>query len=76
MIGERLARVRERVARAARKAGRDPDEITIVAVSKVKPAADIVAAYEAGQRHFGESYVQEFQRKRPSYLRSPAPSSI
>lgn len=55
--------MRERIAAAAERAGRSPDEITLVAVSKVKPAEDILAAYEAGQRHFGESYVQEFQRK-------------
>ena len=35
-----------------------------MAVSKIKPAADILAAYDAGQRHFGESYVQEFEAKR------------
>ena len=64
MIKERLALIRKRVADAARKIGRDPNEITIVAVSKVKPVADIVTAYEAGQRHFGESYIQEFQSKR------------
>lgn len=74
MIGERLARVQDRVALAARKVGRDPDEITIVAVSKVKPAADIVAAYEAGHRHFGESYVQEFQRKRAEL--PPLPGAV
>ncbi len=74
MIGERLARVRDRVALAARKVGRDPDEITIVAVSKVKPAADIVAAYEAGHRHFGENYVQEFQRKRAEL--PPLPDAV
>ena len=74
MIGERLARVRDRVALAARKVGRDPDEITVVAVSKVKPAADIVAAYEAGHRHFGENYVQEFQRKRAEL--PPLPGAV
>ena len=74
MIEERLARVRERVARAARKAGRDPDEITIVAVSKLKPAEDIVAAYQAGQRHFGENYLQEFQRKRADL--PPLPGAV
>lgn len=63
MIRERLAEVRERIAQAAARAGRGADEITLVAVSKVKPASDIVAAYEAGQRHFGENYVQEFQDK-------------
>ena len=74
MIGERLARVRDRVALAARKVGRDPDKITVVAVSKVKPAADIVAAYEAGHRHFGENYVQEFQRKRAEL--PPLPDAV
>jgi pyridoxal phosphate enzyme (YggS family) len=66
VIGQRLAEVRERIARAAERAGRDAGEITLVAVSKVKSAADIIAAYEAGQRDFGENYVQEFQQKAPS----------
>ena len=51
-------------SRAANSAGRDPASVTLIAVSKIKPAADVVAAYEAGQRDFGESYVQEFQTKR------------
>jgi pyridoxal phosphate enzyme (YggS family) len=63
VIEEKLAAVRARITRAAERSGRDPDGITLVAVSKVKPASDIVAAYQAGQRHFGENYVQEFQRK-------------
>jgi len=62
-IPERLAAVRKRIAVAARRAGRDPDGITLVAVSKRKPAEDIVAAFEAGQRDFGENYVQEFEAK-------------
>ena len=41
-----------------------PEEITILAVSKIKPAADILEAYRGGQRHFGENYVQEFQAKK------------
>ncbi len=64
MIDERLEQVRERVAEAVLRAGRAPEEITIVAVSKIKPAADILEAYRAGQRHFGENYVQEFQAKK------------
>lgn len=64
-IGDRLARVQERIARAAARAGRNPADITLVAVSKKMPAAAIVAAYEAGQRAFGENYIQEFQSKRP-----------
>ena len=62
------------MAEAARNAGRHPDEITIVAVSKVKPASNIVAAYEAGHRHFGENYVQEFQRKRAEL--PPLPGAV
>ena len=64
VIRERLEEVSERIARAAERAGRDPADVTLVAVSKIKPAADIVEAYEAGQREFGENYVQEFQTKR------------
>lgn len=62
-VAERLASVRGRVAAAAERSGRDPDAITLVAVSKRKPPEDIVAAYEAGQRDFGENYVQEFEAK-------------
>lgn len=40
--------------------------VNLVAVSKTKPAADVLAAYEAGQRHFGENYVQELVEKAPS----------
>ncbi len=63
MLADRLAQVRRRIEVAAQRAGVDPHGITLLAVSKVKPAADIRAAYEAGQRDFGESYVQEFQAK-------------
>ncbi len=63
MIRERLEEVYCRLAEAARLAGRPPEEITLVAVSKIKSASDILAAYDAGQRHFGESYVQEFEAK-------------
>lgn len=56
--------VRERIARAAERAGRRVDEITIVAASKTFPAEAIRAAYEAGLRHFGENRVQEFEAKR------------
>ena len=63
MIAERLSQIRDRIEKAARQAGRDPRDITLVAVSKTKPAADIRAAYEAGQRHFGENYIQDFDAK-------------
>lgn len=58
-VAHALARVRERIARAAEAAGRDPETITLVAVSKTKPAAQIAAALDAGQRDFGENYLQE-----------------
>ena len=64
-IRERLERVRERIAGAAARAGRNPADIALVAVSKKMPAAAIVEAYEAGQRMFGENYIQEFQAKKP-----------
>lgn len=63
MIADRLAQVHERIGKAALSAGRDPSDITLVAVSKVKPAVDLRAAYDAGQRHFGENYIQEFAGK-------------
>ncbi len=65
MLRERLAEVRERIARAAAGAGRKPEEITLVAVTKVFPAPVIREAYKLGLRDFGENYVQEFERKRP-----------
>jgi hypothetical protein len=74
VIEERLAEVHERIARAAARAGRGAAEITLVAVSKVKPVCDIIAAYEAGQRHFGENYVQDFSRRRRPCGFSPARS--
>jgi pyridoxal phosphate enzyme (YggS family) len=71
VISERIAEVRVRIRRAANRVGRDPDSITLLAVSKIKPAADIVAAYAAGQRDFGENYVQEFRQKSAELLELP-----
>jgi PLP dependent protein len=65
-IADRINQVRERIARAARHAGRSPDEITLMAVSKTHPAQSIMSAYEAGIRVFGESRVQEFAEKSPA----------
>ncbi|MGE0625166.1 MAG: YggS family pyridoxal phosphate-dependent enzyme [Pseudomonadales bacterium] len=58
-IRENLDSVRTRITEAAMAAGRDPEAITLIAVSKTKPAAAVLAALEAGQVHFGENYVQE-----------------
>lgn len=60
----RLHSVRRRLDEAARAHGRDPSEVRLVAVSKEKPAEAIREAYAAGQRDFGENYVQEMLRKR------------
>jgi PLP dependent protein len=62
-IAGRLAAITSRVAGAARRAGRDPGGITVIAVSKTFPAAAVRAAYEAGQRDFGENKVQEGESK-------------
>jgi pyridoxal phosphate enzyme (YggS family) len=62
-IAENLSRVRERIDAAARRAGRHPDEIRLMAVSKTFPAASIREAYDAGLRLFGENRVQEFAGK-------------
>ena len=64
-VRERLAEVRDRIERAAARAGRDPGSITVVAVTKVFPASAICEAYDAGVRDFGENYVQEFEAKAP-----------
>lgn len=58
-IGERLLAVRARIEAAARVAGRDPAAVSLLAVSKTWPAAAVRAAAAAGQRAFGENYVQE-----------------
>jgi pyridoxal phosphate enzyme (YggS family) len=63
-ISANVERVRQRIARAAERAGRSAGDITIVAASKTFPAEAIRAAYEAGLRHFGENRVQEFETKR------------
>ncbi|MGZ4812142.1 MAG: YggS family pyridoxal phosphate-dependent enzyme [Terriglobales bacterium] len=62
-IAENLNAVRERIAASARRAGRSPDEIALMAVTKTFGAEAIRAAYDAGQRLFGENRVQEFAEK-------------
>lgn len=62
---ERLLAVQTRIQRAAEKAGRDPGDILLLAVTKVFPASVIHEAYAEGLRDFGENYVQEFEGKAP-----------
>ncbi len=58
-IVTRLQAVQTQVAEAVRKAARPPESVCLLAVSKTKPLADVLAAADAGQVHFGENYVQE-----------------
>lgn len=62
-IGDNLQAVRSRVAAAARAAGRDPSGIVLLAVSKTHPIEHVVEGLRAGQRAFGENYVQEAVHK-------------
>ncbi|MCO4770256.1 MAG: YggS family pyridoxal phosphate-dependent enzyme [Deltaproteobacteria bacterium] len=62
-LADRWQSVRDRVHAACARVGRAPDEVTIVAVSKVHPASAVAEAWAAGARDFGENYVQEWQRK-------------
>jgi pyridoxal phosphate enzyme (YggS family) len=58
-IASRLLAIKDQIASLTRQAGRAPDDVQLLAVSKTKPIEAIYAAYQAGQRQFGESYVQE-----------------
>jgi len=62
-IAENIARVKEQIDAAARRAERNPDQITLVAVTKTVPPQPIREAYAAGIRWFGENRVQEFAAK-------------
>jgi len=71
----RLAELRERMARAARLAGRDPADVTLIAVSKTQPPSAILPLIGAGHSVFGENRVQEAQAKWPE-LREQAAVSL
>ena len=65
-IIDTLRRVQDRIANAAIAAGRRPEDVTLIAVSKTKPVDAVLAALEAGQTVFGENRVQEAASKFPS----------
>ena len=65
-VAENLAAVRERIAAAARRGSRSPDEIALMAVTKTFGPEAIRQAHDAGQRLFGENRVQEFAVKVPA----------
>jgi pyridoxal phosphate enzyme (YggS family) len=62
-IAQRLKQIRSQISDAELACNRQPGSVLLLAVSKTKPAEDIAAAYQAGQRHFGENYLQEALRK-------------
>jgi pyridoxal phosphate enzyme (YggS family) len=64
-IAENLERVRSQIAEAAKKSGRLPDDVDLVAITKTHPAEKVREAVEAGQKLFGESRVQEARGKIP-----------
>ena len=65
MIKENLANVRENIKKACERAGRDPEEVTLISVSKTKPISMLEEAYAADCRDFGENKVQEIMDKYP-----------
>jgi hypothetical protein len=69
-IASRLEGLRRRIAAAAERADRRPQEVTLVGVAKRQPASAVCAAVAAGLTHVGESYVQEDLAKRPEVERA------
>lgn len=66
-ICQNLKNIQTRIQAACEKAGRNPDEITLIAVSKTKPLQDIKQAFACGQLHFGENRAKELQDKMDAY---------
>ncbi len=64
-IATNIAQIHERIDMVCQKVGRNSSQVNLIAVSKVKPAKQIETAFHAGQKLFGESYVQEFRDKEP-----------
>jgi len=58
-IAENLHQIQRNITEFCQRYNRNPDQVQLLAVSKTKPAADIRAAFAAGQTHFGENYLQE-----------------
>lgn len=62
-IAENLIQIRQQIKSAAEKTEREPSQVTLLAVSKTRPADDLRQAYSVGQRDFGENYLQESLEK-------------
>lgn len=65
-VGANLNQVLENIRSACKKSGRNPEDVTLIAVSKTKPLPMLLEAYEAGSRDFGENKVQEIMDKYPN----------
>ncbi len=65
MVADRFHEIQRRVRAACERSGRDPKDVTLIAVSKTKPVSDVREAYEVGARDFGENKVQEILEKYP-----------
>lgn len=68
--------IRDRITQALNRAGRSPESLTLIAVSKTKAADQIQPVIEAGQSCFGENYVQEAQAKWPAMLEGDNPPAL
>ncbi len=78
-IADNLDRVRDQIAAACARAGRDPADVMLVAVSKTYPASSVLEAVAAGVQHFGENRVEEAETKIPavvSALADPAADQL
>ena len=71
MVAENIKNVKIRIENACKRCGRIPDDIQIVAVSKMIPVGPMLEALEAGQADFGENYVQELQEKQKALAGRP-----
>ncbi|NLZ83304.1 MAG: YggS family pyridoxal phosphate-dependent enzyme [Clostridiales bacterium] len=63
MLKDNIKDIENKIKAACERAGRDPSEVTLIAVSKTKPTALVLEAYDAGMIHFGENKVQELSQK-------------
>jgi PLP dependent protein len=70
-VASRLQAVKDRIAKAAQSAGRSPDEITLLVASKTQPPERVREAWHAGQKIFGENYLQEALAKMPALTDLP-----
>ena len=75
-IADNIARVQEKIAQSCARANRQPEEITLVAVSKTQALESIVAALEVGLKHFGENRIEEALSKIPELNSQPKNQAI